>query len=177
VSNEDFKWFCEVLQNDWQTWLSNLFNDIKIQFNAKIPEAGSWDFFQENYFSVLHKSVNEAFNYLLIDNFSIREYAYILLEITKRAGRLRKKYNIYHESEELKAYYRTAIALQVSTAHVLAIITWPVMPNFASKLYTSLGFPGSPIQDWATLPELLPTDQAISSLPLIFKVEHEFAAV
>lgn len=169
----DFINFCNIFQHEWQDWLIALFGDIKSIFDAKIPEAGSWDLFQENYFSMLQKSVTEASNFLLLGNFSTVEYAHILLEIARRAGRLRKKYTLYKESEDLKAYYRTAIALQVSTAHVLAIISWPLIPNFANKLYISLGFQNEPILGWTVLPQLLPPGQAILNFPIFSNIEND----
>jgi methionyl-tRNA synthetase len=155
--------FCKSLQHD-TVWIKELIATINCRFNGMVPEAGSWDGYQENYFLELHEAVNSAFNYLQLNNFSMQEYALVILDILKSVKRLRKHTVCYTDSDDLKAYYRTSLALQASTAHVLSLLIWPVMPEFGSKLYHCLGFEGDPLQSWKTLPRLLASSQKITNI-------------
>lgn len=143
------------LCSEYKVGFDKLIYDIKLLFNGIIPEPGCWDLYQKNYYVSLKQSVQKAFSFFLTDNFSMREYSCVLLDIFASIKNLEKKYEFFNSSEELNAYYRTFISLQASSAHLISILSWPVIPDFACHIYKSLGFEGLPIIKWSSQPELL----------------------
>ncbi len=165
---EDFLEFHAETIIPWQTWIVNLFFDIENEFGNVVPEAGSWDVYQRNYFVQLKRFIKEASNCLNLESFTIQGYAGILIEIIKNAYRLRQRYSSYKNRKELNAEYRTAKALELSTVHALSVIIWPLMPDYATQLYQCFNRENNNnlhLPSWESLPILLLPGEKITCFP------------
>ncbi|MEA2894421.1 MAG: methionyl-tRNA synthetase [Bradyrhizobium sp.] len=145
------------LEQHWQSWLLDLGQRLKLDWQGRVPDTGAWTL-QHKAFSArlqqLTALVAESYGAAC---FSPQRAAHLLCELVREV-------RAFHQAErhwELGAYdaeARTAIALEVAAARFLALLSAPIMPGFAAWLWQGLG--GGQAPEDLRWPETLPLVRA-----------------
>ena len=138
--------FYEVIKNElegnWNTWLVALNHKINSKFNGEAPEAGLWTHEHRNFYGRLQCCIKNLGYAYAIDTFSMQRASRELCELVREAINFAN--NEKYWSSTCEAEERTAIAIEITAAQLLALLASPLMPDFSSKLWSQLGNLGTP---------------------------------
>jgi methionyl-tRNA synthetase len=87
----------------------------------------------------------------------------LLTELVRSARRFGKEEEHLAQIPGRFEEWRTAVALEVAAAKLLALLIFPVMPEFARELWRSLGGAGEPAS-WPDVPPLVPAGTQVQGL-------------
>ena len=105
-------------------------------------------------------------------SFSPQRVTRLLMELVRTAQRFGRGQTFLFEILSKSAHQRTAVALEMAAARLLALLAAPLMPEFAQKLWADLGY--SAPMHWETQPYMVPGGQKISAVePIFFPVLDE----
>lgn len=146
-SMPDFTAFVEQdLIGGWQRWLNDLGSIVDTDFGGKAPDAGNWAADQQSFLADLESLRRDTGRALGAQGFSLNDAARHLADLASAAQRFAKVQlhlrGIAAESDK----WRTAVALQLTAARLLAELSAPVAPRFSASLMTALGLP--PLTAW-----------------------------
>lgn len=144
----------QTLIGRWQRWLEDLGARLEQRYGGIVPDAGIWTpehtaflVSLENWLGVLTTSFGQ-------DGFSLNRAAHALDGLVADTLRFCELERPTAGIAEWKDYSRTAIALELAAAKLLAHCAAPVMPRFAEKLAGALGI-DAPAR-WPELVTLVP---------------------
>lgn len=159
-----------VLQNTligtWQEWLNNLGRRIDKHHGGIAPDAGNWTPEHSAFLSRLGTRLAALTGSLSPDGFSLRQAAAELNGIVEDVVRFSQAESLLADSEEWRDESRTAIAVELAAARLLAVGATPVMPRFASRLATALDLSG--VTEWPRTVELLTPGSKIRLASAVF---------
>lgn len=134
--------FHEVIERElighWQSWLDRVFDCSSSVFNNHMPEPGAWTAAHRRYFERLMRQFDDARASYQPDDFSPQRICRIAVEIVREAERFRADQEHLRALPECYDQFRTAFAIQMLTAKMLAAMLAPIMPDFADKLWRCL---------------------------------------
>jgi methionyl-tRNA synthetase len=144
----------QTLVGRWQRWLADLGARLEERYGGVVPDAGIWTpehtaflVIAENWLGVLTTSLGP-------DGFSLNRAASALDGLVSDTLRFSAAERVSAGIPEWKDYTRTAIALELAAAKLLAYCSAPVMPRFAGKLAAALGVDAP--TTWPALVTLVP---------------------
>ena len=138
----------------WQGWLHDLGGRLERRYGGKVPDAGIWTPEHTAFLARLENRLAEMTGSLGQDGFSLNRAARTLDGIVADTLRFSGFEQATAELAAWKDEARTAIALELAAAKLLAHCAAPVMPRFAAKLGTALGI--DPPERWPALVTLVP---------------------
>jgi methionyl-tRNA synthetase len=141
-----------TLNGTWQRWLTGLGDTIEERYQGVVPDAGVWTPEHTAFLARLDNRLGEMTNALGQDGFSLNLAARTLTGIVEDTLRFSAL-----EGQALADWpdeARTAIALELAAAKLLAACAAPVMPRFAARLAAALGI--EPPDRWPTRTTLVP---------------------
>lgn len=154
-----------VLQDGWQRWLSDLGSRVSERFGGQAPDAGIWTPEHTAFLARLSTRLTAVTRALSPDEFSlnhaVRELEGLVEDATAFAGLEETTARIdgWHDES------RTAIALELAAARLLARCAAPIMPRFAARLAAALGeeqTDGGRSPEWPRTVELVPPETRIT---------------
>lgn len=131
----------DTLIGTWQTWLDALGNRVAAEYGGEAPDAGIWQPEHTAFFARLGLRLAELTGALGQDGFSLRQAAEALDGIVRDTLAFRDSERAAAGVAARKDQARTAIALELAAAKLLAVGAAPVMPRFAERLATALAVP------------------------------------
>ncbi|MEU0119346.1 class I tRNA ligase family protein [Streptomyces bobili] len=137
----------------WQAWLNDLGRRVEKDFGGRAPDAGVWTPEHTAFLACLNGRLAALTEALGPDAFSLNRAADELSGVVADVMRFSRTEAATAHSEEWRDENRTAIALELCAARLLALCATPVMPRFAGRLATALGLP--PATAWPTTATLL----------------------
>lgn len=146
----------------WNPWLADLEAKLKDEFNGAVPGTGGWTEDHQRFYKTLLDLIGQAATAYEASTFSAQRAARALMELVRSARHFAKGEDHKKGIEHLYEQRRTAVALEVLAAKVLAQIADPVMPGFAAGLRNALGLPSPP--KWEEVPEFVHSGHKIGSL-------------
>lgn len=150
----DFEDFVrEKLIGSWQRWLSDLGARIDKLYGGIAPDAGLWTPEQTAFIARLGNRLSEVTTSLGQDGFSLNQAAAALDGIVTDTVRFSRQESPADAVLTWRDEARTAIALELAAARLLAACAAPVMPRFATRLSAALGL--TPPSRWPRCVELL----------------------
>lgn len=148
----------------WQEWLAGLGAKVAAECGGEAPAAAAaaWTPEQQRFAAQLARlAVDAAFAYEAA-TFSPQGATRALCEMARLARRFGKAEDWWATVPARAAERRTALALELAAARLLAQAAAPLMPDFAARLAADLGFAG-PLA-WEEEPAWVPAGQRIGRL-------------
>ncbi|HET7017657.1 MAG TPA: class I tRNA ligase family protein [Streptosporangiaceae bacterium] len=169
-TNFTLKDFEAVVSNDlvgrWQRWLDDLGARVERHYGGVVRDAGIWTPEHTAFLSLLQTWLGVSSNALGQDGFSLNRAAAALDGLVADTLRFSEFESKTADLPDWADETRTAIALELAAAKLLAHIAAPVMPRFAAKLAAALGL-DEPTQ-WPELVTLIPPGTKIKLAGQVF---------
>jgi methionyl-tRNA synthetase len=151
------------LVGQWQPWLEELAARMRWSFGNRIPASGAW---AEQHGAFLHRLETltmDAAHAYDVRTFSPQRAVLTLRELVREARHFANSPKSWRsqEAEELQ----TVVALELVAAKLLALLSAPILPQFAERLWRELGYE-FPIWNngWEDRPSWIPEGQKIHGL-------------
>lgn len=159
-SMPDFDAFwADTLRAGWGGWLRELGHIVQEEFVGRVPDAGTWNHEQRAFFAELEELRAALTRALGADRFSLNRAARLLCDLVECARRFAATSAHLRRVVAERDGWRTAVALQLAAARLLAECAAPMMPRFSLRLTTALGL--SPVATWPEGPRLIPAATSI----------------
>jgi methionyl-tRNA synthetase len=159
----------ETLIGTWQRWLNDLGARLDRRYDAVVPDAGIWTPEHTAFLARLENRLDEMAGCLSQDGYSLNRAAQTLQGIVEDTLRFAATEAPTLDIEDWKDEARTAVALQLAAAKLLAHCAAPVMPRFADRLAEALGIP--PPRQWPELVTLVPAGTKVDLARQVFFAE------
>lgn len=144
----------DTLVGRWQAWLNDLGDRIDKRYGGVVPDAGIWTPEQVAFLARLNARLTAMAVALGPDGFSLNLAARELDGIVEDALRFAAQERHVSEVDAWRDETRTATALELAAAKLLATCAAPVLPRFSTRLATALGIPE--ITEWPRTVTLVP---------------------
>ncbi|MEV7414916.1 class I tRNA ligase family protein [Streptomyces sp. NPDC089919] len=144
----------DTLIGTWQAWLTDLGARVAKHHGGLAPDAGNWTPEHQAFLARLGTRLDAVTGALSGDAFSLNQAAAELDGIVADTVRFTRAESLLTDTPGWANETRTAIALELAAARLLAHAATPVMPRFAAKLAAALGAADAPAA-WPRTVELL----------------------
>ena len=167
----------DTLIGTWQRWLNDLGARIAKHYDGKAPDAGTWTPEHSAFLARLGGRLDAVTGSLRPDGFSLNRGAAELDGLVKDTLRFADREALTARSAHWLSEARTAIALELAAARLLAHAATPLMPRFAGRLAAALGLPEPTV--WPRTVELISpgSDICLATAtffkPAAFKNDHQ----
>lgn len=156
----------ERLTGTWQRWLAGLGERVYAHYGGEAPDAGIWTPEHTAFLARLEVRLAEMSGCLGQDGFSLNLAARTLEGIVDDTLRFSAFQRATEGQPDWKDETRTAIALELAAAKLLATCAAPVMPRFSARLAAALGIP--PPAEWPRGVTLVPHGSRIDLARQVF---------
>ncbi|HEX3492343.1 MAG TPA: class I tRNA ligase family protein [Streptosporangiaceae bacterium] len=156
----------QTLVGTWQRWLNDLGARIDKRYDGIVADAGIWTPEHTAFWAQLAGRLAEVTGALGQDGFSLNRAARALDGIVTDTLRFARAEAATGDLEDWKDEARTAVALELAAARLLACCAMPVMPRFATRLAAALGL-DTP-QAWPEQVSLVPPGTRVSLAREVF---------
>lgn len=156
----------DMLAGTWQRWLNDLGARVVRDFGGTAPDAGVWTPEHTAFLARLESRLAEMTGCLGQDGFSLNLAAQTLTAIVEDTQRFARLESAAAAMPECSNEARTAIALELAAARLLAYCARPVMPRFAARLAAALGMQTP--DRWPRQVTLVPPESAIDLAGQVF---------
>lgn len=156
----------ETLIGTWQHWLNDLGARVAKHYDGKAPDAGNWTPEHSAFLARLGTRLAAVGSALSSEGFSLNQAAAELDGLVLDTVRFSRQEALTAHSASWQDETRTAVALELAAARLLATAATPVMPRFAGRLAAALGLPEP--ADWPETVELVPPGSEIRLADAVF---------
>lgn len=156
----------QTLVGTWQCWLNDLGARLERRYGGVVPDAGIWTPEHTAFLARLENRLGAMAGCLGQDGFSLNRAAQTLHGIVEDTLRFAGSEGATGDIEDWKDEARTAIALELAAARLLAACAAPVMPRFAARLAAALGLP--PPTQWPRTVTLVPPGSRVDLAQQVF---------
>lgn len=156
----------ERLATQWQGWLADLGERVDRRYHGKAPDAGSWTPEHTAFLTRLTERLAALTRSLGQDGFSLNQAAEALLGLVDDTRAFSRREAPAADLDPWRDEARTAIALELAAARLLATCGRPVMPRFAAALAEALGEPSA--TEWPRSVRLVPPGTAVGLSGRVF---------
>lgn len=133
----------DTLIGSWQGWLNDLGERVEKHYGGMAPDAGIWTPEHTAFVSRLDARLSALAGSLGPDGFSLNRAAEELIGLVEDATRFARVERVVAGTDGWQAETRTAVALELAAALLLAGCAAPVMPRFAGQLAAAVGAPAA----------------------------------
>ncbi|WP_199856842.1 class I tRNA ligase family protein [Nocardia suismassiliense] len=144
----------DELIGTWQQWLNDLGRRIQTRYGGHAPDAGIWTPEHTAFLGRLGARLSAVTAALGPDGFSLEVAAAELHGIVTDTRRFVDQESAVATAEDWYDEARTAVALELAAARLLAHCATPVLPRFAGRLGAALGEERP--NEWPHTVELVP---------------------
>ncbi|WP_100444077.1 class I tRNA ligase family protein [Glycomyces xiaoerkulensis] len=149
----EYETFTEsVLIGRWETWLTDLGRRVEDRYGA-IPDAGTWTDEHTAFYADLNRRLEAITAALSPDRFSPRRAAAELCDLVDDAREFSRTQELLSELDTWSSEARTAVALELAAARLLATGTAALVPRLSDRLHRALGL--DPLERWPEVVELV----------------------
>jgi methionyl-tRNA synthetase len=156
----------QTLTGTWQRWLNDLGARLDRRYGGVVPDAGIWTPEHTAFLARLENRLSAMAGCLGQDGFSLNRAAQTLDGIVEDSLRFAGSEAATGDLDDWKDETRTAIALELAAARLLAACAAPVMPRFAARLAAALGT--EPPSQWPQLVTLVPPGTRVDLARQVF---------
>ncbi|WP_329203170.1 MULTISPECIES: class I tRNA ligase family protein [unclassified Streptomyces] len=156
----------DTLIGTWQQWLNDLGARVAKHHGGHAPDAGNWTPEHSAFLARLGARLTAVTGALDNDAFSLNQAAAELDGIVRDTVRFARGEGLLADTGAWADENRTAIALELAAARLLAHAAAPVMPRFADKLAAALGLEAP--RTWPRTVELLAPGTAVTLADAVF---------
>lgn len=143
----------DTLVGQWEEWLTGLGERLDHDFGGIVPDAGTWTSEHTAFLARLSLRLDEVTAALGPEGFSPRSAAAVLDGIVTDVRAFSRQQSALSEVGRWASEARTAIALELAAARLLATASAPLMPRFSAALAAALGIPA--IETWPDTADLV----------------------
>ena len=157
------------MEGTWQGWLHDLGTTLQEDYGGLAPESGAWGdrhhLFQQQQETLLL----EARAAFAAATFSLQKATRIACELVRLARNFGEAEAVWRQTLDAPGYGHTATALELAAARTLVLLTAPLMPEFAERLWRALGYQ-EPIFQTGYLDQaiLVPSGQRVDLATTLF---------
>ncbi|MGK5628517.1 class I tRNA ligase family protein [Streptomyces sp. URMC 123] len=144
----------DTLIGTWQSWLNDLGDRVDKAYEGLAPDAGVWTPEHSAFLARLGTRLTALTGSLDAEGFSLRRAAAELTGIVEDTVAFSRREGLLAEADGWRSEARTAIALELAAARLLAHGAAPVMPRFAARLAEALGLGETPLT-WPSTVDLV----------------------
>lgn len=149
----------------WQSWLYDLGTKVSTEYAGVTPAIGIWTDEQRRFYEKLKEFIVEAACAYEAKTFSPQRATRVLCELVRTARRFGKAEDHWRQVAGRREERRTAVALELAAAKILALLAAPIMPDFAARLWGDLGYATSLLTgSWEETPTWVQARQKIGAL-------------
>ncbi|HEX6467750.1 MAG TPA: class I tRNA ligase family protein [Streptosporangiaceae bacterium] len=156
----------DTLAGTWQRWLNDLGERVQRDYGGTVPDAGIWTPEHTAFLARLGTRLSALTGSLGQDGFSLNQAAEALDGIVADVTAFSRRETATARAAAWKDEARTAIALELAAARLLAHGAAPVMPRFGARLAAALGLPRP--AEWPRLVELVPPGTRVDLARQVF---------
>jgi methionyl-tRNA synthetase len=160
----------DVLVGSWQRWLNDLGTRVAQRYGGHAPDAGTWTPEHTAFLRRLGDRLSALTGHLGQDGFRLNPATAELTGIVEDVRRFAAAEYLVSDADLWTSETRTALALELAAARLLATCATPIMPRFAGNLLTRLGLPRQAV--WPGLVELVPAGTAVDLVDAGFFQAH-----
>ncbi|WP_051795529.1 class I tRNA ligase family protein [Streptomyces sp. NRRL S-87] len=157
----------DTLIGTWQAWLNDLGARVAKHHGGLAPDAGNWTPEHQAFLARLGARLSAVTGALSGDAFSLNQAAAELDGIVADTVRFARAEGLLTDTAGWENENRTAIALELAAARLLAHAATPVMPRFAARLAAALGMGDAP-SAWPRTVELLTPGSEVALADAVF---------
>jgi methionyl-tRNA synthetase len=155
----------EELLGHWQCWLVQLAARMGSEFDDWVPVAGGWLEEHRSFYGRLEALTAEAAHAYDARSFSPQRVARILGQLVRESQTFARGEQCWTEVANRSGERGTAMALELLAAKQLAVLSSPVLPDFAERLWLALGYVTPLAQHrWEEHPSWVPGGQRLCGL-------------
>jgi len=137
----DFRAFVrDELVGSWQQWLNTLGTTVQQRHGGLAPEPGAWGDRHHLFQRQQNALLAEARDAFAAASFSLQKATRIARELARLGRNFGTAETAWRQTLDAPGYGRTAVALELAAARTLALLTAPLMPEFAERLWRALGY-------------------------------------
>jgi methionyl-tRNA synthetase len=152
------------LVGGFQSWLNELGRKMTEEFGHIVPAtADSRTEEQKQFYERLQAFTAEAAASYETRSFSPQRATRVLSELARAAHRFAKEEEPLRLLASHRPQWQTGVALELAAAKTLAILSAPIMPEFARQLWSDLGGQDADLK-WEETPRLLQPGTRIGDL-------------
>lgn len=153
------------LVGSWQEWLAELAQRVEGEAGGRVPATGDWLADHRRFYERLRELAAEVAAAYDPRTFSLQGVTRALAELVRTARRFARAEEGWRRVSSRGEERRTGIALELLAAKLLALGAYPLMPGFAARLWSDLGYE-EPIaaQRWEERPSWVPAGQRVAGL-------------
>jgi methionyl-tRNA synthetase len=151
----------------WMAWLGELKQRLDCHHDGKAPEPGLWTRQHRHFHQAVGRLVAEIADAYEAASYSSQKAAHMICELARVSRRFGRSEVFRLEGPGGEDEQRTACALELAAAGMLAQTCSPMMPEFGDALWQGLGWAAAP-DDWSEVPSFLPSGMAIGDMGLEF---------
>jgi methionyl-tRNA synthetase len=156
----------DTLTGAWQGWLAGLGERIDRRYGGVAPDAGTWTPEHTAFLGRLNLRLAALAHSLGPEAFSLNQAADELDGMVRDTVSFARREAVVDASEAWHSETRTAVALELAAARLLAHCCTPVLPRFAARLAAALGLPTP--DTWPRIVELVPPGSRITLAGQVF---------
>ncbi|MBZ5508009.1 MAG: class I tRNA ligase family protein [Acidobacteriia bacterium] len=132
-----------------QGWLHQLGSAVSNEYSGIAPSPGVWTETMHSFYGRLNDIVRKTGVGYSAKEFSTQRVARLLLDLAREARFFSHSEGHWKRVSDRRLTRNTAIALELLAAKTLALLSAPIMPGFAARLWQDLGQTKSlQIQSW-----------------------------
>lgn len=150
----------QTLIGTWQHWLTDLGDRVEKGFSGRVPDTGVWRPEHVAFFGQLKARLAAVTTDLSPDGFSLTQAAADIAALVADTVRFSEAARLSSSIDRWRDETRSAVALELAAAQLLAHCAEPIMPRFAARLAAALGL--APLQKWPKMVELVPPGTQVS---------------
>jgi methionyl-tRNA synthetase len=148
-----------------QVWLSQLGSAVSNEYSGIAPSPGVWTGTMHSFYGRLNDVVRKTGVSYSAKEFSTQRVARLLLDLAREARFFSHSESHWKRVPDRRLTRNTAISLELLAAKTLALLSAPIMPGFAARLWQDLGQTKSlQVQSWPTDLEWVRPGTLISKL-------------
>ncbi|KLL12158.1 MULTISPECIES: class I tRNA ligase family protein [Protofrankia] len=155
-----------TLIGTWQAWLHDLGQRVADHYDGVAPDAGNWTPEHAGFLGQLAARLGALAASLRPGGFSLNQSAAELDALVTDTVRFSRRERALAQAGGMPDEVRTATALELAAAWLLAHAATPVMPRFAARLAEALGQPAP--RQWPATVELIPPGSKITLAQITF---------
>lgn len=142
------------LVDGWQAWLQELGAKVSAVYEGGTPDVAALSDNQRQFYETLKALSADAAIAYAAKTFSPQRATRVLCELVRIAHNFGAAEDHWQGVAGHHAERQSAIALELLAAKTLAILSAPLMPDFAARLWQDLGYDSSRLTGaWAETPE------------------------
>lgn len=162
------------LLDGMQAWLRQLGNAVLHEYGGIAPSPGEWSGTMHSFYGRLNDIVRKAEASYSAKEFSTQRTTHLLLDLAREARFFSHSESHWKRVPDHRLMRNTAVSLELLAAKTLALLSAPIMPGFAARLWQDLGQTKSlQFQSWPQYLEWIHPGTLISNLNRNYFEQYE----